>query len=212
MKITVRKIGSRWQPVDSGGQVVRGAVYNADGSGYSTRQGAVEAAQMLREIGGWGIRPAGTRYFVAHPDEVQEVTILFHGLGDYNVKRKYRRPVRVLALDGDEFFVEESELYTDPAAAAIRSAALAGKAGAHAARRSNKRVHAAKGENGNYYVTIGEGPEAHADEHRFDKLIEARAFAIDSSKSFPRRRAMVYRDGGGFDELLGHYEHGKRLA
>jgi hypothetical protein len=64
----------------------------------------------------------------------------------------------------------------------------------------------------NYYVTIGTGPEAHADEHRFDKLESARAFAIDASKAFPRRRAMVYRDGGGFDELLGHYEHGKRVA
>lgn len=140
-KITVRKIGLRWQPVDSTGAVVRGAVYNADGSGYSTRQGASEAAEMLREIGGWGIRPAGTRYFVAHPDEVQEVFILFHGLGDFNVKRKYRHPVRVRALDGDEFFIEESELYTNPAAAAIRSAELAGKevSRSHATKKAARR-------------------------------------------------------------------------
>jgi len=60
MKIVVKKLGSRWQPVDSAGNVVRGAVYNADGSGYSTRQGAAEAAQMLRDISGWGIRSHAT--------------------------------------------------------------------------------------------------------------------------------------------------------
>jgi len=129
VKIKVRKIGARWQPVDGDGRVVRGSVYNADGTGYSTREGAAEAAAMLRQLGGAtkskseGKRES--RYFVAHPDEVQEVTIVFRGLGDYNVKRKYRRPVRVRSRDGDEFFVEESELYTDPAAAAIRSAELA---------------------------------------------------------------------------------------
>lgn|SRR5512135_1373533 len=56
-KIVVRKVGSRWQPVDSAGNVVRGAIYNADGTGYSTRQGAAEAAQMLRDTAGWGVRP-----------------------------------------------------------------------------------------------------------------------------------------------------------
>lgn len=131
MKITVRKIGARWQPVDGDGNVVRGSIYNADGTGYSTREGAAEAAAMLRQLGGLGgaaakpQRKREPRYFVAHPDEVQEVAVVFRGLGDYNVKRKFRRPVRVRSRDGDEFFVEESELYTDPAAAALRSAELA---------------------------------------------------------------------------------------
>jgi hypothetical protein len=49
--ITVKKIGGRWQPVDGNGRVVRGGVYNADGTGYSTRAGAVEAATMLRDLG-----------------------------------------------------------------------------------------------------------------------------------------------------------------
>jgi len=60
MKIVVKKLGSRWQPVDSAGNVVRGAVYNADGSGYSTREGATEAAQMLRDLDRWGIRSHAT--------------------------------------------------------------------------------------------------------------------------------------------------------
>jgi len=50
-KISVRKIGTRWQPVDGNGHVVRGDVYNADGTGYSTRAGADEAAAMLRRLG-----------------------------------------------------------------------------------------------------------------------------------------------------------------
>jgi hypothetical protein len=50
-KIVVRKINGRWQPVDESGAVVRGSVYNDDGSGYSTRQGAAEAAEMLRQFG-----------------------------------------------------------------------------------------------------------------------------------------------------------------
>ncbi len=49
--INVQKIGPRWQPVNSGGHVVRGDVYNADGRGYNTRESAVEAAAMLRTIG-----------------------------------------------------------------------------------------------------------------------------------------------------------------
>jgi hypothetical protein len=53
-KIVVRKVGARWQPVDDRGMVVRGSVYNADGTGYSTRQGAAEAAAMLRQLGGRG--------------------------------------------------------------------------------------------------------------------------------------------------------------
>lgn len=52
--ITVRKISGRWQPVDSNGRVVRGGVYNADGTGYSTRAGAAEAAAMLRDLGAQG--------------------------------------------------------------------------------------------------------------------------------------------------------------
>jgi hypothetical protein len=50
-KITVRKVGSRWQPVNSNGRVVRGSIYNADGTGYSTKEGANEAAAMLRKLG-----------------------------------------------------------------------------------------------------------------------------------------------------------------
>lgn len=49
--IVVRKIGERWQPVNSAGHVVRGAVYNANGAGYSTRENATEAAAMLRKLG-----------------------------------------------------------------------------------------------------------------------------------------------------------------
>jgi hypothetical protein len=51
-KIVVRKISGRWQPVDESGAVVQGNVYNDDGSGYSTRKGAAEAAEMLRQFGG----------------------------------------------------------------------------------------------------------------------------------------------------------------
>lgn len=49
--ITVRKIAGRWQPVTPSGHIVRGGIYNADGTGYSTREGAVEAAAMLRTLG-----------------------------------------------------------------------------------------------------------------------------------------------------------------
>jgi hypothetical protein len=52
--INVQKIGPRWQPVNSAGHVVRGDVYNADGTGYSTRESAHEAATMLRKFGGHG--------------------------------------------------------------------------------------------------------------------------------------------------------------
>lgn len=82
----------------------------------------------------------------------------------------------------------------------------------HATKKSPAQLQREIDEALSYYVMIGEGPKAHAREHRFDKLASARAFALDASKAFPRRRAMVYRDEGGFDELLGHYEHGKRLA
>lgn len=51
--IAARKIGSRWQPVDSAGNIVRGDVYNADGTGYSTKEGAAEAAAMLRQSLTW---------------------------------------------------------------------------------------------------------------------------------------------------------------
>ena len=53
MKISVRKIGSRWQPVDGAGNIIRGDVYNADGGGYSTKEGAHEAAGMLRHSRAW---------------------------------------------------------------------------------------------------------------------------------------------------------------
>lgn len=49
--LSVRKVSGRWQPVTKGGHIVRGNIYNADGTGYSTRQGAVEAAEMLRILG-----------------------------------------------------------------------------------------------------------------------------------------------------------------
>lgn len=49
--IMIRKIGDRWQPVDERGAVIRGNIYNADGAGYSTKQGATEAAEMLRQFG-----------------------------------------------------------------------------------------------------------------------------------------------------------------
>lgn len=50
-RIVVRKIEGRWQPVNTSGVVVRGKIYNADGSGYSTKQGAKEAAGMIRKLG-----------------------------------------------------------------------------------------------------------------------------------------------------------------
>jgi len=50
-KITIRKIEGRWQPVSASGIIVRGAIYNADGTGYRTRQGAEEAASMIRKLG-----------------------------------------------------------------------------------------------------------------------------------------------------------------
>lgn len=49
--INVQKIGSRWQPVNGAGHVVRGDVYNADGRGYIMRENAVAAATMLRKFG-----------------------------------------------------------------------------------------------------------------------------------------------------------------
>lgn len=49
--IVVRKLGSRWQPINSAGQIVRGTVYNANGAGYGTRQAAAEAAEMFRKLG-----------------------------------------------------------------------------------------------------------------------------------------------------------------
>ena len=49
-KIAVRQIHGRWQPVDSTGWIVRGTVYNANGNGYATKEGAEEAAAMLRQI------------------------------------------------------------------------------------------------------------------------------------------------------------------
>lgn len=48
-RIVVRKV--RWQPVNASGIVVRGKIYNADGAGYSTKQGAEEAAGMIRKLG-----------------------------------------------------------------------------------------------------------------------------------------------------------------
>jgi hypothetical protein len=50
-KIVVRKVEGRWQPVTASGVIVRGNVYNADGLGYSTKQGAEEAAVMIRKLG-----------------------------------------------------------------------------------------------------------------------------------------------------------------
>ena len=49
-KVTVRQVHGRWQPIDAEGWIVRGSVYNADGRGYATKEGAEEAAAMLREI------------------------------------------------------------------------------------------------------------------------------------------------------------------
>jgi len=49
--IVVRKVEGRWQPVTTSGIIVRGSAYNADGRGYSTKQGADEAAQMIRRLG-----------------------------------------------------------------------------------------------------------------------------------------------------------------
>ena len=53
-QIVVRKVGSRWQPLDGNGRVVRGSIYNADGTGYSSKEGALEAAAMLRKLGPQG--------------------------------------------------------------------------------------------------------------------------------------------------------------
>ena len=50
-RLVVRKVRGRWQPMTATGAVFRGNVYNADGTGYSTRQGAEEAAAMARKLG-----------------------------------------------------------------------------------------------------------------------------------------------------------------
>lgn len=87
-------------------------------------------AQLDREIATALAQQSGKgdRYYVAHPDEVAEVTIVLRGLGNYNVKRRYKKPVRVRNVsDGDEFFVEESEIFRDPGAAGVHSAELARK-------------------------------------------------------------------------------------
>lgn len=103
-------------------------------------------AQLDREIATALAQQPGKsdRYYVAHPDEVAEVTIVLRGLGNYNVKRRYKKPVRVRNVsDGDEFFVEESELFRDPGAAGAHSAELARKAlgipGAHSSHQHSTR-------------------------------------------------------------------------
>jgi len=53
-KIAVRKMGDRWQPVDGRGAIVRGKIYNADGTGYTTREGAAEAAATIRQLAAAG--------------------------------------------------------------------------------------------------------------------------------------------------------------
>jgi hypothetical protein len=50
-QIVVNKIAGRWQPVNASGTIIRGNIYNARGEGYSTRQGAEEAASMIRRLG-----------------------------------------------------------------------------------------------------------------------------------------------------------------
>lgn len=50
-QIAARKIDDRWQPVTASGVIIRGNVYNADGTGYGTKQGAEEAAAMIRKLG-----------------------------------------------------------------------------------------------------------------------------------------------------------------
>lgn len=50
-QIVVRKVEGRWQPLTASGVIIRGNVYNADGTGYSTKQGAEEAAMMIRKLG-----------------------------------------------------------------------------------------------------------------------------------------------------------------
>jgi hypothetical protein len=107
-------------------------------------------AQLDREIATALAQQSGKgdRYYVAHPDEVAEVTIVLRGRGNYNVKRRYKKPVRVRNVsDGDEFFVEESEIFRDPGAAGAHSAELARKAlgvqGNHSSRQHSTR-HGAK--------------------------------------------------------------------
>ena len=87
-------------------------------------------AQLDREIATALAQQSGKgdRYYVAHPDEVAEVTIVLRGRGNYNVKRRYKKPVRVRNVsDGNEFFVEESEIFRDPGAAGVHSTELARK-------------------------------------------------------------------------------------
>lgn len=136
-------------------------------------------------------------------------------LGTDNFGRWY-----IIIGEGSAANVIASDLKTKGEAAKafarLSGATREGASRQHATKKSpaqlQREIDEVLAKDANYYVTIGTGPEANADEHRFDKLESARAFAIDASKSFPRRRAMVYRDGGGFDELLGHYEHGKRVG
>jgi len=47
-KVRVAKVHGRWQPIDNEGWIVCGTVYNVDGMGYATQEGAEEAAAVLR--------------------------------------------------------------------------------------------------------------------------------------------------------------------
>jgi len=105
---------------------------------HATRKSPV---QLDREIAEALAGSRGrARYYIAHPDEVAEVTIVFRGLGDYNVKRRYKKPARVRNVsDGDEFFVEESEIFRDPVAAGVRSAELSRHH--HATRKGSEPIY-----------------------------------------------------------------------
>jgi hypothetical protein len=72
---------------------------------------------------------AGDTVYWAHPDEVERVTLLEQGMGDFNLKDFYRRSLRkpwVIrnVATREEWVIDESMLFTDPLAASIASAEM----------------------------------------------------------------------------------------
>lgn len=68
-------------------------------------------------------RPGQTVY-AAHPDEVEELTIVERGSGDFNLKRKVRDPYVVRGRDGSEWVYPGDILHADRLAAAAHSAQM----------------------------------------------------------------------------------------
>ena len=75
-KPRVMKISGRWQPVTATGAIMRDALHNADGTGYSTKAGAVEAQRDMLGGSGTGRRHATVKKSPAQLDrEIAEVLV-----------------------------------------------------------------------------------------------------------------------------------------